>query len=435
MRVLWICNIMPPMVARHLKRDENVKEGWITGLVGQVLFHGCPQGDSNESTNEITLGICFPVEKDLAGYREKIAVEAGSISVFGFYENTARPEKYDKRLESELSEIYESFRPDVIHCFGTEYPHTLAAVKACKDKNKLLLGLQGICFALAEAYSSDLPGGVFRRFLFRDFLKQDNLVQQQKKFRKRGELEKETLRLAKHVTGRTAWDKETVLAVNPGLRYYPMNETMRPVFYEGQWSYENCRPHSIFLSQGDYPIKGLHYVLWALPKILEVYPDTRVYVAGQSIIRYSTLKERLKISSYGKYLLDLIKKNKLEEKITFLGKLDDKGMKKQYLSAELFLCPSALENSPNSLGEAMLLGVPCVAAAVGGIPSLFSEKEGILFEGGNAEALSEAVLKMWGDKEAEDGYAAAARKRALCNHDADVNYHTLLQIYETIDFS
>ena len=431
MRVLWICNIMPPVVARHLKREENVKEGWITGLMGQVIFH--------ENINEISLGICFPVEKELAGYREKIPVEVGGrqclVSAFGFYEDTTRPHRYEKGLEDELSEIYKNFRPDVIHCFGTEYPHTLAALRACKDRKKVLLGIQGICFALADAYFADLPGSVVRRFLLRDFLKQDNLRQQQKKFRKRGQMEKEALHLAKHVTGRTSWDKETVLAVNPGLRYHAMNETMRPVFYEGQWFYENCRPHSIFLSQGDYPIKGLHYVLCALPKILEVYPDTRVYVAGQSIIRYSSLKERLKISSYGKYLLRLIKRNRLEGKITFLGKLDEKGMKRQYLSAELFLCPSALENSPNSLGEAMLLGVPCAAAAVGGIPSLFSEKEGILFEGGNADALSDAVLKMWQDKEAEAAYGAAARKRAICNHDADINYHTLLQIYETIYFS
>lgn len=490
MRVLWICNIMPPMVARHLKRDENVKEGWITGLATRVLSGYSSERDCNENSDgiqdgrtgrnltgtpdraptgmsgrtlngtggeisgEITLGICFPVERELAGYQEQISIEismegsmeesmdrdistkAGGrgcqISAFGFYEDLTRPHRYDENLEAAFSKIYESFQPDVIHCFGTEYPHALAALKACRNRGKFLLGLQGICFALADAYAADLPGHVVRRFLLRDFLKQDNIKQQQKKFWKRGQLEKEALRLAKHVTGRTSWDKETVLAVNPKLSYHAMNETMRPVFYEGQWSYENCRPHSIFLSQGDYPIKGLHYVLWALPRILEAYSDARVYVAGQSIIRYSTLKDKLKISSYGNYLLRLIKRNRLEGKIAFLGKLDDKAMKRQYLSAELFLCPSVLENSPNSLGEAMLLGVPCVAAAVGGIPSLFSEKEGILFEGGNADALADAVLKMWQDKEAEAAYGAAARKRAICNHDAESNYHTLLQIYETM---
>ena len=431
MRVLWICNIMLPAVARHLGQEENVKEGWLTGLADRVLFHG--------NTNEIKLGVCFPVEGEKAGYKEKISVPAGGnksvLYAYGFYEDTARPEKYDKRLEAAFTEIYKDFRPDVIHCFGTEYPHTLAAVKACKDRKKMLLGLQGICFALADVYFADLPKKVCRRFLFRDFLKQDNLKQQRNKFRKRGEMVQEALRLAQHVTGRTEWDKRTVQAVNSGLQYHFMNETLRPAFYEGQWSYEHCRPHSIFLSQGDYPIKGLHYMLRALPEVLRFYPDAHVYVAGQSLVRYDTLKERLKISSYGKYLLQIIKKEKLEGKITFLGKLNVEDMKKQYLLSHLFVCPSVLENSPNSLGEAMLLGVPCIAAAVGGIPSFFSDKDGILFQGSDPAALTEAILQMWKDPKQQARYSRHARTHALCNHDAEVNYHKLLKIYQNIYFN
>lgn len=428
MRILWICNIMLPLIAEHLKQETNVKEGWLTGLAEQVLTHS--------EENGIELGISFPVSRELQGYKEQFSVgpygKACRLSVYGFCEDTARPEQYDERLEQELSAVFADFRPDVIHCFGTEYPHTLAAVRACPDTNKILLGIQGICYALAAVYRADLPEKVCRRFLLRDFLKRDNILLQQEKFYRRGEMEKEALRRAGHVTGRTQWDRETVLAVNPKLTYHAMNETLRPIFYEGQWCYENCRPHTLFLSQGDYPIKGLHYVLWALPQILEKYPDTHVYVAGQSIIRYATLKDKLKISSYGKYLLDQIKTLGLEGKITFLGRLSAKQMKEQYLAAHLFLCPSVLENSPNSLGEAMLLGVPCAAAAVGGIPSLFSEREGILFEGGNADALAEAVLSMWEEQSRMEEYCKNARRRALCNHDADSNYHTLLEIYTDI---
>lgn len=428
MRVLWICNIMLPMIAEHLKKETNVKEGWITGLAEQVLTHA--------DKNQIELAICFPVGPDMAGYKESFTTEIGGkqcpLTVYSFLENTARPERYNKALELAFSHIFADFNPDIIHCFGTEYPHTLAAVKACPDKKKILLGIQGICFALAEAYLADLPKSVCRRFLLRDLLKWDNIMLQQKKFYRRGKMEKKALKLAQNVTGRTKWDKQKVQEINPQLIYHFMNETLRPTFYEGQWSYKKCRPHSIFLSQGDYPLKGLHYVLWALPKILEVYPDTHVYVAGQSIIRYKTIKEKLKISSYGKYLIQQIKKLGLEGKITFLGRLSAEEMKAQYLSSHLFLCPSSLENSPNSLGEAMLLGVPCVAAAVGGIPSLFSEKEGNLFEGGNVDALAEAVLGMWQDETRMQECTKNARARALCNHDADCNYHTLMQIYDKI---
>ena len=39
-------------------------------------------------------------------------------------------------LEEELHRITEDFSPDVIHCFGTEYPHTLAVCRVFPHKEK-----------------------------------------------------------------------------------------------------------------------------------------------------------------------------------------------------------------------------------------------------------------------------------------------------------
>ena len=39
MRVLWICNLILPIVAKHLNKEANVKEGWISGLADRVLAH------------------------------------------------------------------------------------------------------------------------------------------------------------------------------------------------------------------------------------------------------------------------------------------------------------------------------------------------------------------------------------------------------------
>ena len=113
----------------------------------------------------------------------------------------------------------------------------------------------------------------------------------------------------------------------------------------------------------------------AMPKVLEQYPDAMVYVAGSNLLEKATLKDRLKRSAYGRYLGKLIRQNHLSQHVVMLGRLTAQQMKEQYLRSNVFVCPSILENSPNSLGEAMLLGVPCIASKVGGIPNMLEESQ------------------------------------------------------------
>ena len=421
MRVLWLCNIMLPTIAEALGKEASNKEGWLTGLSDKLLKHS--------TETDITLGVCFPVGKDSA----PISGTVGDLQYFGFPEDTAKPENYDESIEEYLLEIVEDFNPDVIHVFGTEYPHTLAMTRCLKEKEKLLIGIQGLCFAIAGAYMADLPEKIQNRYLFRDFVKQDNLRQQQEKFAKRGAMEQESLRNALHVTGRTAWDKETVLAVNPCLTYHFMNETLRAPFYENKWQVQECEPYSIFLSQGNYPLKGLHYVLQALPQICEKYPAAKLYVAGDKITAYKSIKEKIKIGSYGKYCLSLIWKYNLQDKVMFLGKLGSEEMCRQYLNSHVFLSASSMENSSNSMGEAMLLGMPVVSSEVGGIPSMLThEKEGLLYPAGDIQALAEAVCRMFADETAATQYGERARERALKTHDAEANFNRLLEIYREL---
>lgn len=235
------------------------------------------------------------------------------------------------------------------------------------------------------------------------------------------------------MTGRTDWDKGVVQRINPGLTYHFMNETLRPEFYGSEWSLSQCERHSIFLSQGNYPLKGLHYLLAAMPLILRAYPDTKVYVAGDVITRYTTLTEKIKIGSYGKYCIDLIRKNGLEEKVVFLGRLDSGKMCAQYLKSHVFLCASSLENSPNSVGEAMLLGMPVVSAAVGGVPCMLRDKEeGLLYPPQDTGRLAEAVCTMFTDDSFAKQCGRNAGKHALMTHDPETNYRRLLEIYEQL---
>ena len=421
MRVLWLCNIMLPAIARALGMAASNKEGWLTGLAGQLI--------QKRQENHIELGICFPVGKGGVPVRGT----AGGVRFFGFAEDTGHPECYDKGLESRLLTILEDYRPDVVHIFGTEFPHTLAMTRCVKDKARILIGVQGICSKIADFYTADLPKAVVRRFLIRDILRWDNIAQQQKKFVKRGRMETEALRNAGHITGRTAWDREAIAVLAPEAVYHPMNETLRPEFYTKRWRLAECEKYSVFLSQGNYPVKGLHYLLLALPDILKQFPETKVYVAGDEITRYCTLKEKIKIGSYGKYCLKLIKDGGLTENVVFLGKLNSGEMCRRYVKSHVCLSASSIENSSNSVGEAMLLGMPTVSSAVGGIPSMMEhEKEGLLYPHKDKDALAACICRMFAD----DAFAAScgenAAKRAAVTHDPDTNYRRLVEIYEEI---
>ncbi len=458
MRVLWICNIMLPMIAEQLHREPSSKEGWLSGLASVVL--------ERKRENGIELAAAFPMPEDLPGSADRTdlaeSVERGEALVcrgkytdgertldwYGFREDVGNAHVYAEDLESQMRWIFEDFRPDVVHCFGTEYGHTLAACRVFPKKDRILVGIQGLCGECAAAYFANLPEKVIHSATLRDRLKKDDLIRQQEKFVRRGEMEQESLGLAGNVTGRTAWDRHYAQEWNSAARYFEMNETLRPNFYQGEWRPDQCEPHAIFLSQGDYPIKGLHYMLLALPEICSAYPDTQVYVAGNSIVKYETLKDKLKISAYGRYLRKLMKENGLEERLHFLGKLNAEEMKDRYLRSGLFVCCSSVENSPNSLGEAMLLGVPCVSAEVGGVGSIFAGgRDGILYEGfshedpersgpkgaaRNAANLAQAVIRMWSDPEKREFYRKNAREHAMQNHDPETNYRRLVEIYEEI---
>ena len=458
MRVLWVCNIMLPVIAEALHREASNKEGWLSGLLSQIV---------DREDTDMTLAVAFPAPADAeAPWRLRVplprtnpcATDEYNITCYGFREDTVHPDRYQPELEEELRKITEDYDPDVIHCFGTEYPHTLAVCRVYPHPERILLGIQGICSLCAEAYFADLPERVTRKVTFRDLVKRDSLRSQQEKFARRGVMEREAIGLAGNITGRTAWDREVTTGWNPGAQYYPMNETLRASFYEGSWDPEHCEPHSIFVSQGDYPLKGLHYLLKALPGIRRRFPDVQVYVAGNDLTAYHTLKQKLKISAYGQYLRDLIREGQLEDCVHFTGKLTEQQMRERFLRSHLFLCCSSLENSPNSLGEAMLLGVPCVSTEVGGIPSLFDGgRDGLWCEGHRlaetaesknntcnskeskttelenvVKSMEKSIIEMWSSPEKMLEYSKNAREHARKTHDKEKNFAKLQEIYAKI---
>jgi hypothetical protein len=248
--------------------------------------------------------------------------------------------------------------PDIVHIFGTEGGHAHATAQACTRIGvPFVVGLQGLSSTIAQHYTSGLPASVTHGFTVRDLVRRDNVAMQASKYRDRGRTEARTLALTRFVIGRTSWDRAVAEQLNPKARYFAVPETLRSAFYTNEWSHEACRHQSIFVSQGHYPIKGLHFVLRALPAILTQHPDTQLFVSGWPL-RSPGLTGVVKQTRYATHLRRLIRTTGLEDRVHFVGVLDEAAMVEQYLSSHVFVSASTVENESNSLSEAKLLGCP-----------------------------------------------------------------------------
>ncbi len=411
MKLLWLCNNAPGQVRSVIQGRPASAVNWVDHVLDGLQSRG------------ITVRILF---RGTGGERE--LPFGGSFRSF--------PEELPYIYRPELEELFRqeirSFDPDVIHSWGVEYDHALAMVNAAEKEGRiphLVASIQGLCHFLADHYTDGLPERVVNSTTFRDFLRKDNIARQQEKFRLRGQLETQAIGKLQHVIGRTGWDREKTALLHPGIAYHFCNETLRQPFYEGQWRYDVCQKHRIFASSCSYPIKGFHYLLEAFARVKAVYPDATLAVTGRSFLS-GGWKQALRRGSYEAHLAKVARRHGLEASLVFLGSLSADDMKQAYLDANVFVLPSTMENSPNSLGEAMLLGVPCVAADVGGVRDLMGEDEGRIYESGDVDALTSHILELFALADAADG--SAARDHASRTHDPEKNLDALLAIYDEI---
>lgn len=415
MRVLWISNIIFPELCDRLGMPAPVVAGWMQSGAKALL----------EREDALELAVVSFYQGD--------SLQVFCDSCIRYYlvpEKTTNSLLYDACVEHFLKVVNDDFKPNLVHIHGTEYGHSLAQIRACGSENTVV-SIQG----LVHYYKDHYFGGISERELikcrtFRDIVRRDSLFNQRNRMAKRGFLEVELLKSVSHVIGRTSWDKACVWALNPNANYHSCNETLRDGFYNKQWQYDKCSPHTIFLSQGHYPLKGLHQVIKSLPLILREYPDTEVYVSGCNF--FSGLPFWRK-NGYANFVQKLLVQLGVTEKVHFLGLLSEEQMIAEYMNAHVFVCPSAIENSPNSVGEAQLLGTPVVASYVGGTMDMVKDGEtGFLYRYEEISLLAQRVCELFSNRELCERISVKERIVANARHSKDTNVRALVEIYKEI---
>lgn len=418
MKILWCVNVLLPDAERAIGLPKNpFGGGWMASL-------------SSDLAN--TEGIDLAVATLYLGSELK-KLEVNNITYYlipGGHK--AMLGKSSERLKEHWREVTGDFKPDLLHLHGTEHAHGLALLDACPDIPSVV-SIQGLLGVIEKHYYAGMEfSDVFLRPSFRDIIRLDPLWNNRRSFRKRAVFEREILCKVRHVIGRTTWDYSNVKAVNPSIKYHHCDESLRDPFYRNKWDISNVQRHSIFTTQAGYPIKGFHVLLKAVALLKRDYPDIQVFAAGYNLLGNS-FKERLKTPGYGLYIKRLIKKHGLEDNVIFTGMLDAEGVVDRLLNSNVFVIPSAVENSPNSLAEAMLLGVPCIGSYTGGIPDMLENGNcGFLYPFMEEAMLAEYIRRIFESDELALQFSQAGRESAHKRHDRRKITGTMVGIYRDI---
>jgi glycosyltransferase involved in cell wall biosynthesis len=139
--------------------------------------------------------------------------------------------------------------------------------------------------------------------------------------------------------------------------------------------------------------KGFEYV----PPVIAALPDTEALLVGDG-------PDLEKLSR-------LAIAEGVAERFRMTGWQDDVG--EWFPRFDLLLSPSRSEGLPLAVLQAMMLGVPVVATAVGGLPEAIDDHEtGILVPPADVEAMAAAIDELIVDDGLRRRIAAAARERA-----------------------
>lgn len=334
--------------------------------------------------------------------------------------------KYHHGYDDYWKMIIHEFNPDVVHIHGIESTLALSFLKACGSRN-VVCSIQGLFNIISRYMFTGIPyKDLIYNTTLRDLVK-GSYFHLQRDSQKRSGYITETMKSGRYFIGRTSWDKAHLWAINPKAEYLFCNETLRGVFYDGIWDYKQCVPHTIFLSS----TKGMPVFIKALSLVAIHYPDVKVRIAGGGNLISSSVKSRLRRSGYEKLINRMINKTGLRNHVTFLGPLSAEEMRQEYLNANVFVNPSQIENSSNSVGESQLLGVPTIASYVGGMADMIPEPHtGILYRCEEYEMLAKDICDVFEESPLFNN--EKMRSIAMKRHDRAQNARRTLAIYDYI---
>ena len=416
MKVLWTVNLIPVDMAMELNITCEVLGGWVESMASQLT-----------KNPNIELAVACKCDGN-----EKFKKTINNVT---YYSMAYTPGTDIESVKSICKGIADDFKPDIIHIEGTEFMHARAMQTVAKDSNiPAVISMQGILNGQYDYQCGQLQ--------IDDMMLSKSLTEfmagwllhfrKTRWYKPRMKGEKEIIENAEYILGRTTWDRAHTYAINPEARYFSCNRILRKPFYSHKWDYAEMEKHSIYVGNGYYALKGLHVLIKALPLLAREYTDIKVYVAGYEPFKDDDKRSFLK-KGYGAYLKKLIDDSDVSKYIQFTGPLNAEQVAEKLASVNVYTLCSAIENSPNTLGEAMMVGTPCVAAYVGGVPDMATDgKDALFFRNDDHKILAWQIKRVFDNKDLAETLSQNGANRARATHNPETNADLLISAYEEI---
>ncbi len=414
MRVLWFCEVPTYDIWELDRSDLANRDGWIESLKSAILDY----------SPGVELAIAFPSRKLEVNFSQN------NISYFPILQHTPRAKKvvdYWRHITDHPStvarclQIVDEWTPDVIHIFGTERAFGLVIPRIAVPS---IVHIQGILTIYSRMW--------FRGAQLAQILREESpvdlalgrgLLHGYLRMKRAAVREQHILRQTRAVMGRTEWDRRMTMMLAPNAQYFHCDETMRPEFWAHQWQPQTRANRVIYSTLSETVYKGLE-------TLLEAFVLLCARLNGYATLRIAGLRRNDRIASLA---MHNFRRSWLASHVSFLGPIDADAVARELANADVFVHASHIDNSPNSVCEAMLVGTPLVSTNVGGIPSLVTNgTEGLLVQDGDPLAMAGAILELLMDPQLSQTLAANGRSRAKERHNSIGIARRVMSIYSQL---
>ncbi len=416
MRTLWFSTNPACYKSPQTNNGGYNGGGWMSSLQQELM-----------KCKDIELGICFCMDNQShkveqqgvtyypTPYHHKKAKD--KLLDIIYYKDVHRDEILWPYYINKFKETIKDFKPNVIEVFGSELYIGLAVIAAKELSIPCCIHIQGI---LSLYIHSFLPPGMSKHkyCMSEGFCKAYSKFQYLTYWQRSIHREKTIFRAVSNVIGRTEWDKEAMEILAPQAKYHYGGEILRLCFYEESQRSMPTKP-VIVTTSSNASYKGLDLVL-KIADILKnvMHIDFEWKVFGNITTRFFENLTNLSHSNLN---------------INLCGVATAEHLRETLLHSTVYVQPSYIENSPNSVAEAQILGVPVVATNVGGTSSMVTHcKDGFLFSATDPYMAAFYIRKLLNQEDLNKSMGMYAKEIALKRHSKEGIINELKQIYSEI---